>query len=43
MTIAQLHHLRQGQGPVLVLSHALGCDLTMWDGVAQCLEHKYTV
>lgn len=42
---ARLNFLRQGAGddkPVLVLSHALGCDLGMWDGVAAALEDCYT-
>ena len=39
----QLNTVRQGQGPLVVLSHALGCDLTMWDGVAAALQDRYTV
>lgn len=39
----QLYFVKQGQGPLVVLSHALGCDLTMWDGVAAALEDRYTV
>lgn len=39
----QLNFVQQGQGPVVVLSHALGCDLTMWDGVAAALQDRYTV
>jgi 3-oxoadipate enol-lactonase len=38
-----LHSISEGQGPVVVLSHALGCDLTMWDGVAAILKKRYTV
>lgn len=38
-----LHFVLQGQGPLVVLSHALGCDLTMWDDVARALEDRYTV
>ncbi len=38
-----LNAVRQGQGPLVVLSHALGCDLTMWDGVAAALQDRYTV
>lgn len=38
-----LNFIKQGQGPVVVLSHALGCDLTMWDGVAAALQDSYTV
>lgn len=39
----QLNFVKEGQGPTVVLSHALGCDLTMWDGVAQILARRYTV
>jgi 3-oxoadipate enol-lactonase len=38
-----LHCIREGEGPVVVLSHALGCDVTMWDGVAALLDKRYTV
>jgi 3-oxoadipate enol-lactonase len=38
-----LHWISDGQGPVVVLSHALGCDLTMWDGVTAVLKNRYTV
>ncbi|HSW18657.1 MAG TPA: alpha/beta fold hydrolase [Ramlibacter sp.] len=38
-----LNFLQQGQGPLVVLSHALGCDLTMWDGVTAALQDRYTV
>ena len=38
-----LHSIVQGQGPVIVLSHALGCDLHMWDEVAALLQDRYTV
>jgi 3-oxoadipate enol-lactonase len=41
--MAQLNFVKQGQGPLVVLSHALGCDLTMWDGVAGLLARRYTV
>ena len=41
--MTQLHFVQQGQGPLVVLSHALGCDLTMWDGVAAALQDRYTV
>ena len=41
--MSKLHVVQQGQGPALVLSHALGCDLQMWDGVAQALEDRFTV
>lgn len=42
----RLHFVKQGAGasqPVVVLSHALGCELGMWDGVAAALEDRYTV
>ncbi len=39
----QLNFVKQGQGPVIVLSHALGCDLGMWDDVARLLEPHFTV
>ncbi len=39
----RLHFVKQGQGPVVVLSHALGCDQSMWDGVADLLQANYTV
>ncbi len=40
---SSLNFLRQGQGPVVVLSHALGCDLTMWDALAALLQDRFTV
>ena len=39
----KLHSLREGQGPLVVLSHALGCDLRMWDGVAALLASDHSV
>jgi 3-oxoadipate enol-lactonase len=38
-----LHWIKEGQGPVVVLSHALGCDLRMWDSVAAILQVRFTV
>ena len=38
-----LHFSVVGQGPMVVLSHALGCDLSMWDGVASRLAASFTV
>lgn len=43
MTKAHLYWTQEGQGPVVVLSHALGCDTSMWDGVAAALKSRYTV
>ncbi|RZI77019.1 MAG: alpha/beta fold hydrolase [Variovorax sp.] len=42
MTV-QLNVVREGQGPIVVLSHALGCDLHMWDGLAELLARAHTV
>lgn len=38
-----LHWTQEGRGPLVVLSHALGCDLRMWDGVTALLKSRYTV
>jgi 3-oxoadipate enol-lactonase len=38
-----LHWVKEGRGPMVVLSHALGCDISMWDGVAALLQDRYTV
>lgn len=38
-----LNFVREGKGPTIVLAHALGCDLTMWDEVAQQLAKGFTV
>jgi 3-oxoadipate enol-lactonase len=39
----RLNVVREGNGPIVVLSHALGCDLHMWDGVAEQLARAHTV
>jgi 3-oxoadipate enol-lactonase len=39
----QLRVTVQGQGPAVVLSHALGLDLHMWDELAARLATSYTV
>ena len=41
--MGNLNFTRQGRGPTVVLSHALGADLTMWDEVAQQLASGFTV
>lgn len=41
--MSNLNLLIQGNGPFIVLSHALGCDLSMWDDVANELADRYTV
>ena len=42
-TMTRLNMLREGEGPIVVLSHALGCDLHMWDDVAAILSRAHTV
>ncbi|RZL87150.1 MAG: alpha/beta fold hydrolase [Variovorax sp.] len=41
--MTRLNIVREGEGPIVVLSHALGCDLHMWDGVAAVLSRAHTV
>lgn len=41
--MAQLNFKREGRGPTIVLSHALGTDLSMWDEVAAELAGGFTV
>ena len=41
--MTSLNVLREGEGPIVVLSHALGCNLHMWDGVAALLARAHTV
>jgi len=41
--MTRLNVVREGSGPIVVLSHALGCDLHMWDGVAAQLARAHTV
>ncbi len=41
--MAQLNFVREGRGPVMVLSHALGGDLSMWDGLVPYLKDRFTV
>jgi 3-oxoadipate enol-lactonase len=41
--VPKLNYISQGRGPTVVLSHALGCDLHMWDEVAARLERNFTV
>jgi 3-oxoadipate enol-lactonase len=38
-----LNYRIEGRGPFLMLSHALGCDLRMWDGLAPALSDRYTL
>ena len=39
----QLNFVKSGRGPAVVLSHALGCDLSLWDDVVPLLERHCTV
>lgn len=39
----KLHFTREGRGPTIVLAHALGCDLSMWDETARELARGFTV
>lgn len=41
--MTRLNVIREGEGPIVVLSHALGCDLHMWDEVAAVLARAHTV
>jgi len=41
--MAELNFVREGRGPTIILSHALGCDLSMWDEVAAQLADRFTV
>ncbi len=41
--MTRLNVVREGEGPIVVLSHALGCNLHMWDGVAALLARAHTV
>ena len=43
MAKPQLNWVKEGSGPTIVLSHALGCTLAMWDEVAALLKADYTV
>ena len=39
----EIHYDKQGSGPVVTLSHSLGCNLHMWDEQAKALASRYTV
>lgn len=41
--MGKINFIKEGVGPLVVLSHALGCDLTMWDDVAGLLKNSFTV
>ena len=41
--MTRLNVVREGAGPIVLLSHALGCDLHMWDSLATLLTRAHTV
>ena len=41
--MTSLHYVQEGSGPIVVLSHALGSNLGMWDAVAAALKDRFTV
>lgn len=43
ITSAHLHISHQGSGPPVLLSHALGADMGMWDEVADALADRFSV
>ena len=43
MAKLQLNWVKEGNGPTIVLCHALGCTLAIWDEVAALLKADYTV
>lgn len=38
-----IHYTIEGEGPVVTMSHALGCNLSLWDGQARALSGRYRV
>ena len=38
-----IHYALEGEGPVVTLSHALGCNLSLWDDQARALKGRYRV
>ncbi|PWB80270.1 MAG: 3-oxoadipate enol-lactonase [Candidatus Methylomirabilota bacterium] len=38
-----IHYTIEGDGPVVTMSHALGCNLTLWDEQAKALSARYRV
>ncbi len=38
-----IHYMIEGKGPVVTMSHSLGCDLSMWDEQARALSNRYLV
>lgn len=38
-----IHYVLEGEGPVVTMSHALGCNLSLWNEQAQALSGRYRV
>lgn len=38
-----VHYTLEGEGPLVTLSHSLGCNVSMWDEQACALSHRYKV
>lgn len=38
-----IHYTIEGEGPMVTMSHALGCNLSLWDEQAQALSRRYRV
>jgi 3-oxoadipate enol-lactonase len=38
-----IHYTLEGKGPLVTMSHSLGCNLTMWDEQARFLKQRYQV
>ncbi len=38
-----IHYTIEGEGPVVTMSHSLGCNLSMWDEQASALSARYRV
>ncbi len=43
MTPVRLHVAEEGRGDAVVLVHAIGCDMRMWDDVAPMLAERFRV
>ena len=39
----EINYEKEGSGPVVAMSHSLGCNLHMWDEQAKALASRYTV
>ena len=39
----EIHYTIEGEGPVMTMSHSLGCNLSMWDDQARALRGRYRV